>query len=62
MKVNHIFKATLLAVLMLFSIDSIAQVNQWRDIYEAKKKDTVFGIARKYGVYHFHTICQETDY
>ncbi len=50
MKVNHIFKATLLAVLMLFSIDSIAQVNQWRDIYEAKKKDTVFGIARKYGI------------
>ncbi|MFQ9995758.1 MAG: LysM peptidoglycan-binding domain-containing protein, partial [Hoylesella buccalis] len=35
---------------MLFSIESIAQVNQWRDIYEAKKKDTVFGIARKYGI------------
>ena len=50
MNMKSIFKNILLAVFMLFSIESIAQVNQWRDIYEAKKKDTVFGIARKYGV------------
>lgn len=50
MNMKPIFKNILLAVLMLFSIEAIAQVNQWRDIYEAKKKDTVFGIARKYGV------------
>ena len=48
MKMKPIFKNILLAVLMLFSIESIAQVNQWRDIYEAKKKNRAmaFFIAR----------------
>lgn len=27
-----------------------SQVNQWQDIYKVKKKDTLFGIARKYGI------------
>lgn len=28
----------------------LAQTTQWRDIYKAKKKDTIFGIAQKYGI------------
>lgn len=43
-------KYLLFAWLICFSINTFAQVNQWRDIYKAKKKDTVFGIARKYNL------------
>ena len=35
---------------LFFTVSAFAQVQQWRDIYTAKKKDTVFGIARKYGI------------
>ena len=45
-----IFNYIVLLLTLLFCLDATAQVNQWRDIYEAKKKDTVFGIARKYGI------------
>ena len=27
-----------------------AQINQWQDVYEVKKKDTLFGIAKKYSI------------
>ena len=30
------------------AIESMAQINSWRDIYEVKKKDTIFGISRMY--------------
>ena len=30
--------------------EGFAQTNKWRDIYTVKKKDTVFGIANKYGL------------
>lgn len=45
-----IFNYIVLLLTLLFCLGTTAQVNQWRDIYEAKKKDTVFGIARKYGI------------
>lgn len=47
---KHTFRYLSLALLLIFSLHAFAQVNQWRDIYEAKKKDTLFGIARKYGI------------
>lgn len=41
----------LLLVLVLgFAAGTMAQVNKWRDMYKVKKKDTIFGIARKYGI------------
>lgn len=35
---------------MLLSGSVLAQTTKWRDIYTVKKKDTVFGIANKYGL------------
>lgn len=35
---------------MMLSISVFAQSIKWRDIYTVKKKDTVFGIAKKYGL------------
>ena len=31
--------------LAVFCMGIAAQTTQWRDIYQAKKKDTIFGIA-----------------
>lgn len=47
---SHISRSFLCVFLLLLSMDSFAQVNKWRDIYAAKKQDTVFGIAKKYGL------------
>ncbi|MGI6231473.1 MAG: LysM peptidoglycan-binding domain-containing protein [Prevotella sp.] len=38
-----------LSVLCL-SMGAQAQVGNWRDMYKVKKKDTIFGIAKKYGL------------
>lgn len=35
---------------LMLSLGIIAQTTKWRDIYTVKKKDTVFGIANKYGL------------
>ena len=35
---------------LLLSFNLLAQTTKWRDIYTVKKKDTVFGIANKYGL------------
>ncbi len=40
----------LLAVSLLLATGLMAQSTKWRDIYTVKKKDTVFGIAKKYGL------------
>ncbi|MBR6456286.1 MAG: LysM peptidoglycan-binding domain-containing protein, partial [Prevotella sp.] len=32
------------------SLSLMAQTTQWRDIYKAKKKDTIYGIAQKYNI------------
>lgn len=38
----------ILIIIAFLSIDSFAQTQVWREIYEAKKKDTIYGIAKKY--------------
>ncbi|MEH2812466.1 LysM domain-containing protein [Segatella copri] len=40
----------LLLVGLLLSVSISAQTVKWRDIYTVKKKDTIFGIANKYGL------------
>lgn len=47
---NRIFRYCLLTVTFILCIGAMAQTTQWRDIYKVKKKDTVFGIARQYGL------------
>jgi len=37
-------------VALMLSVSVFAQTTKWRDIYTVKKKDTVFGIASKYGL------------
>ena len=43
----------LLLVGLLLSVSIGAQTVKWRDIYTVKKKDTIFGIANKYGLSFF---------
>jgi len=40
----------LFAWLVVFAPSAMAQVGKWRDMYKVKKKDTLFGIAKKYGI------------
>ncbi len=40
----------LLGLGMMLGTSVMAQTTQWRDIYTVKKKDTIFGIANKYGI------------
>ena len=40
----------LMVIGLMLSIGIFAQTTKWRDIYTVKKKDTVFGIANKYGL------------
>ena len=40
----------LMIVGLMLSMGVFAQTTKWRDIYTVKKKDTVFGIANKYGL------------
>ena len=35
---------------LLIALLAMGQTNKWRDIYKAKKKDTVFGIAKKFNI------------
>ena len=35
---------------LMLSVGIFAQTTKWRDIYTVKKKDTIFGIASKYGL------------
>lgn len=45
------FKRFLLFFLLsALSLGVSAQTQKWRDVYKAKKKDTLFGIARKYDI------------
>lgn len=43
-------KYFLMALGLLLSVSVFAQTTKWRDIYTVKKKDTIFGIANKYGL------------
>ncbi len=44
------FRYFLLFLSLTLSMSVLAQTTKWRDIYTVKKKDTIFGIANKYGV------------
>lgn len=44
------FRYFLLVLGLMLSVGIFAQTTKWRDIYTVKKKDTVFGIANKYGL------------
>lgn len=44
------FRYFLLVLGLMLSVSVFAQTTKWRDIYTVKKKDTVFGIANKYGL------------
>ena len=43
-------RSFLLCLSLSLCMVSWSQTTQWRDIYKAKKKDTVFGIAKKYNI------------
>ena len=44
------FRYFLLILGLTLSLGVFAQTTKWRDIYTVKKKDTIFGIANKYGL------------
>ena len=45
------FKRILIFIFLgIFSLGIAAQTTKWRDMYKVKKKDTIFGIANKYGI------------
>lgn len=44
------FRYFLLFLSLTLSMSIVAQTTKWRDIYTVKKKDTIFGIANKYGI------------
>lgn len=43
-------RSLLLIVVCCLGMTAMAQVPQWRDLYKVKKKDTIYGIAKKYGL------------
>lgn len=47
---RHCFRYLSLLVLLFFSLSLAAQTNGWREVYTVKKKDTLYGIARQYGI------------
>lgn len=44
------FRCLVLLGIMFFSLCSFSQTPKWQEIYKAKKKDTIYGIAKKFGV------------
>ena len=50
MQKRLVFRCAALAFACFWCMYAVAQTTQWRDIYTAKKKDTVFGIAKKYNI------------
>ncbi len=46
----HLLRYILLPVLLFVCSIGTAQTGAWKDLYKAKKKDTVYGIAHKYGI------------
>lgn len=47
---RKVLRYLLVAVAFCFVANASAQVNKWQDMYKVKKKDTIFGIAKKYGI------------
>lgn len=47
---TRILRYGLLLMAMVCAMSAFAQTTKWRDVYKVKKKDTIFGIANKYGI------------
>lgn len=47
---NLITKYLVLLALLLIAEDLTAQTTQWRDVHKVKRKETIYGIARDYGI------------
>ena len=47
---KHYFKYLLFLLTLTWSVNTLAQTTIWRDIHKVKKKETIFGIAKDYGV------------
>lgn len=47
---KHYFKYLVLIFVLTFTVHVSAQTTIWRDIHKVKKKETIFGIAKDYGV------------
>lgn len=47
---KRLSKFLLLIVALFVALSVDAQTNKWQDVYKVKKKDTLFGISRKYGI------------
>ena len=44
------YKYLLLFFVLVFAVHVTAQTNTWKDSHKVKKKETIFGIAKDYGV------------
>lgn len=47
---KQFLRVFLVLVLAAGTSASVAQTNKWREIHKVKKKETIFGIAREYGI------------
>lgn len=47
---KRVLRYILMFIFMFIVADSYAQINNWQDLYKTKKKDTIYGIAKKYGI------------
>lgn len=47
---KHYFKYIVLLFVLAFAVRAAAQTTIWRDIHKVKKKETIFGIAKDYGI------------
>lgn len=45
---RHFLRYLFAFVFLTFVASALAQTTKWRDMYQVKKKDTIFGIAKKY--------------
>lgn len=47
---RHFFRYFWLACMLTFVTDMVAQTTKWQAVHEVKKKETIFGISRSYGL------------
>ena len=47
---KHLLKYAFVTLALIFAVQAGAQTTKWRDIHKVKKSETIFGIAKTYGV------------
>src|SRR3712207_6351043 len=47
---RNVLKYIVMALVLCMAASAMAQSTKWRDMYKVKKKDTIFGIAKQYGI------------